>query len=150
MTLTNIAPASIDLVDVDIIGVIPGDVVSIGNRLMQVGQISHDNGAWTIDLRLDDERVSLTTSTGWTLPADTTGTVDQYTGLRIGDVVTRGKGKLAWRIYGLGHHADRPMISLVSMPVQSAKSTSGLGVSSQTFAVVGDDAIATLNRVPSK
>ena len=80
--------------------------------------------------------------TYWLTPA-TDDQVDHFAGLRIGEVVTRGRGTLQWRITGL-EKRTQPVISLRSMPTGTG--TSGLRLASQSYAVVGTDAIATLNR----
>lgn len=121
----------------------------IGLRLDEITR-NPESDQWTIEASFYSDRLSIRTPNPaqWLteLVGDPGHQRDRFAGLRIGDLVRRGKGKLLWRITGLSasaHHA--PVISLLSMPTGTG--TSGLALSPQSFAVVGAEAIAALTKV---
>lgn len=121
----------------------------VGLRLDEIAR-HPESDQWTIQASFYSDSLSIRTPNPaqWLteLVGDPGHQHDRFAGLRIGDVVRRGKGKLLWRITGLQaspHHGA--VISLLSMPAGTG--TSGMALSPQSFGVVGTEAIATLTKV---
>lgn len=113
----------------------------LDDRPALVEAISLEDDVYTIDVHSDPDQVIIKTKDplAW-FPRrrhQRSKSSSRFEGLHLGDVVTRGKGKLQWRVTGLSFLGLNPVVTLVSMPEDG---------SPQGFGAVGAT-IATLKRV---
>lgn len=132
---------------------LPGNVYALASSPVDVTLAAiHRGDAWTLDVTHVWGASSITIETSdptYWLGQARTSHPDQFAGLRIGDLVRRGKGKLLWSVTGLAWDASvtRPVVSLLSQPDPDARGAGDWPIAPQTFGAVGHEAIASLTRV---
>lgn len=84
--------------------------------------IENDLGCWHLELLVDQSLVQVETDDLDYWLGDTTSDMEElFHGLRIGEIVRRGNGRLRWRVTGLSS-GSLPMVSLTSIPEVGAPS----------------------------